>query len=263
MSDELKRSFEESFSVCVGSLKNVVSTSGGDWVIKGFIDTSQRIYTVSADTKVVSKIMELLIFPEITRFAEENNFELLLTAHQNHYPDITFRDKSGNLYAVDVKSTYRKNETSVNGMTLGAFTGYFRDRTITKNIAFPYKDYVGHYVLGLIYSRSDEEVDERASHSLEELENIKSVVNNIDFFLAEKFKIAIDRPGSGNTKNIGGITKIDDLISGKGPFSELGEHVFDDYWINYLTIDMAKKTGLTEQPYKNLNDYHKYKKSNK
>ncbi|MBT4791437.1 MAG: restriction endonuclease [Halobacteriovoraceae bacterium] len=263
MVKQIKENFEKKFRVCVGSLKKAVSTKDGEWVIKGFIDTSKRIYTVSADTKVVSKIMELLIFPEITKFANDNNLQLILTAHQNHYPDITFKDESGNLFAVDIKSTYRKNSRSVNGMTLGAFTGYFRNRESTKNIPYPYKDYAGHYVLGLIYTRSDEDIDETTSYSIDDLSKIKSVVTDSEFFLAEKFKIAIDRPGSGNTKNIGGITLIEDLVNGKGPFSVLGEHVFDDYWTNYLTTDMAKKEGHKEQPYKNLKTYAEYKKNQK
>ena len=60
-------------------------------------------------------------------------------------------------------------------------------------------------------------------------------------FVQEKWRIAIDRPGSGNTKNIGSVSSIEDLINGNGTFAGLGENVFDDYWINYLTPDMAKK----------------------
>ncbi|MBI1918308.1 MAG: hypothetical protein HYS12_26755 [Planctomycetes bacterium] len=40
-------------------------------------------------------------------------------------------------------------------MTLGAFTGYFRNRTSRKNISFPYAEYGKHYILGIIYSRAD------------------------------------------------------------------------------------------------------------
>jgi hypothetical protein len=45
-----------------------VSTGDGDWVVKGFIDIARNIYTISFDTKVVSKVMELLLFPKICQF---------------------------------------------------------------------------------------------------------------------------------------------------------------------------------------------------
>jgi hypothetical protein len=46
-----------------------VATEDGDWIVKGFIDVYRRIYTVSVDTKVISKVMELLLFPKMVLFA--------------------------------------------------------------------------------------------------------------------------------------------------------------------------------------------------
>ena len=111
--------------VVVNEFENVISTDKGDWVVKGFIDIYKNIYTISSDTKVISKIIELYIFPKILEFAKKNNLEIELTKEQNFYPDITFKDSEGNLFAVDLKSSYRKNDNHINGMTLGAFTGYF------------------------------------------------------------------------------------------------------------------------------------------
>lgn len=145
-------------------------------------------------------------------------------------------------------------------MTLGAFTGYFRDRHSNKNIVFPYEQYVGHFVLGIIYTRKETRPDERRVYKLEELEKITSVVHDFDFFVQEKYKIANCRPGSGNTKNIGSVTKIDDLLHGNGPFANLGEDVFDDYWMYYLTKDMAKGLDLKKRPYKDLEEYKNYRK---
>ncbi|MGP1431629.1 MAG: type II restriction endonuclease [Treponema sp.] len=54
-------------------------------------------------------------------------------------------------------------------------------------------------------------------------------------FCSAKIKIAAAHPGSGNTKNIGSIIKIEDLINGNGHFSALGEEIFDDYLMCYLT----------------------------
>lgn len=253
-----KSEFEQLLQQEAISMQEAVSTSNGDWIVKGFIDISKNIYTISADTKVISKIMELLIFPRISAFASRNGLRWLPCSEQNFYPDITFIDNEGNKFAVDVKSTYRKDADHVNGMTLGAFTGYFRNRNSTKNIMFPYDEYAGHFVLGLIYSRC-EGIDEFEIHQLDDLENIQSVAKDFVFFAQEKYKIAIDRPGSGNTKNIGGVTRIADLINGNGIFSTMGEEVFDDYWMFYLTNDMAKAAELPTPYYRNIEEYKKFK----
>jgi hypothetical protein len=257
--NELKDNFLNKIQEEVAHFSKTVSTDKGDWVVKGFIDIAKNIYTISIDTKVISKIMELLIFPNICLFEERNGFKIILSKEQNFYPDITFIDKNGYKYAIDIKSTYRKDEKSVNGMTLGAFTGYFRDRKSSKNITFPYDDYVGHFVLGIIYTRTDEVTDERKIYGINDLQKITSVVKDFDFFVQEKYKIANDRPGSGNTKNIGGVTNIDQLLNGNGPFTNLGEEVFNDYWMYYLTKDMAQAAELPNAPYTNLKQYRKFK----
>lgn len=53
------------------NLTKSVSCKNGDWIVKGFIDIAQNIYTISVDTKVVSKIIELLIFPQLYAFAKK------------------------------------------------------------------------------------------------------------------------------------------------------------------------------------------------
>lgn len=257
---KLKEKFRNQLLKHVELFNVAVSTGEGDWVVKGFIDIAKNIYTISVDTKVVSKIMELLLFPKICQFAQETGYKMVLCKEQNFYPDISFVDSKDNKYAVDLKSTYRKNGKEVNGMTLGAFTGYFRDRKSKKNITFPYDEYTGHFVLGVIYSRTDKNLDEKKIYKLDDLQNITSVIKDFTFFVQEKYKIALDRPGSGNTKNIGSVIKIDELIHGKGPFAELGEDIFDDYWMYYLTKDMAKAVDLKGAPYKNLREYREYKK---
>lgn len=252
---------KEFINLLRGAVENFgksISTDEGSWVVKGFIDIYKNIYTISSDTKVISKIIELYIFPKILAFATENHLKVELTKEQNYYPDITIKDSDGNLYAIDLKSSYRKSETHINGMTLGAFTGYFRERKSTKNITYPYGDYKAHIVLGVIYDVV-EDIDERKTYTLEQLYEISSTVKNFQFFVQEKWKIATDRPGSGNTKNIGSITCINDLISGNGPFSTLGEGVFDDYWMYYLTTDMARMAELPKPYYKNLVEYKQFK----
>jgi hypothetical protein len=257
--DKTKEDFKKKFLEHIKLFNSAVSTSNGDWIVKGFIDIAKNIYTISIDTKVVSKIMELLLFPQVCRIAEKMNCKIVLCKEQNFYPDITFIDRKNNKFAIDIKSTYRKNEKEVNGMTLGAFTGYFRDRGSKKNTTFSYNEYAGHFVLGIIYSRN-KAGDERKVYKLNDLQNITSVVKDFTFFVQEKYRIATDRPGSGNTKNIGSLTNIERLTNGRGIFAELGEDIFDDYWMYYLTNDMAKAVDLKERPYKNITEYKKYKK---
>lgn len=236
-----------------------VATNEGEWIVKGFIDVYRNIYSISIDTKIVSKVLELLLFPMFQDFAIKHDMEIKLSPQQNFYPDLTFIHRpSGNLFAVDVKSTYRKNDNEVNGMTLGAFTGYFRTRESNKNTLYPYGSYAGHFVLGVIYTKCDDVADERNKFTIDDLESIPSVIKDFVFFAQPKYRIATGLPGSGNTKNIGSVTKIDALVGGKGPFSELGEEIYDDYWMFYLTTDMAKKDDSV-RPYTNLKTYLEYK----
>lgn len=242
------------------SFAKAVATNEGEWIIKGFIDVYLRIYTISVDTKIVSKVLELLLFPMFEEFGNKHGLRIELCPHQNFYPDLTFiHEPTGRKFAVDIKSTYRTSSTEVNGMTLGAFTGYFRNRKSSKNTLYPYSHYSGHFVLGVIYSKCDDVADERNYFSLEEISRIPSVIKDFVFFVQPKFRIAHSRPGSGNTKNIGSVTKIEHLTGGSGLFASLGEEIYDDYWMYYLTKDMARALDV-QRPYTNLKSYLEYKK---
>ncbi len=312
--------FEERFNQFIPELTEALTIPNSrDWTVKGFIDYYQNIYSISTDTKVISKIIELMIFPKFLEFAQRNGYRLELSPHQNYYPDITFIDRDSKKYAVDLKSTYRATKTKVNGMTLGAFTGYFRDRTSTKNTLYPYQEYKKHFVFGIIYSRTDinnieeylcsldinmtlklkklfiayinEPTDKKWSDilkvvileekhcrvinsflinetdvfTLDNFREIQSVVKDFEFFIQEKWKIAIDRAGSGNTKNIGSETDIERLKFGKGlfarEFGEKGKKIFDSYWINYETRDMARKVGRDKPNFNNIATYMEWIKS--
>ncbi len=242
-----------------GSFAAAVATKEGEWIIKGFIDIDRHIYTISVDTKIVSKVLELLLFPMFVEFGKKHGLQIELCPQQNFYPDLTFTEpRSGWKFAVDIKSTYRTSETEVNGMTLGAFTGYFRNRESNKNTLYPYSQYAGHFVVGVIYSKGDAVADERRQFTLDELPTIPSVIKDFHFFAQPKYRIAAARPGSGNTKNIGSVTKIEHLVKGTGPFATLGEEVYDDYWMFYLTRDMAQALNV-KRPYASLREYADYK----
>jgi hypothetical protein len=200
-----------------------------------------------------------MAFPILEEFAKDNNFIMEFSKEQNHYPDVTFITKDKEKIALDLKSSYRTKEGEVSGFTLGAFTGYFRNRKSNKNITYPYDSYSKHYILGIIYAKAVEKIDERKIYNLSNFDKIKSVVKEFDFIVQEKYKIAADRPGSGNTNNIGSCNKIADLKDGGGIFAKLGSKIFDDYWINYMTKEMAKNAELSKPPYSNIKQYLKYR----
>ncbi len=73
-------------------------------------------------------------------------------------------------------------------------------------------------------------------------------------FVQPKWRIARDKAGSGNTKNIGGSTSLSELLSGTAMFSkhENGKKLFNSYWINFQTPKENPKRA-----YSNLEEYLK------
>jgi hypothetical protein len=260
-----KTTFKIELDKFANKLEKYVSSDDGDWTVKGFIDVYKNIYTISADTKIISKILEIHIFPQLLKFADDSGYKIIFAEKQNWYPDITFVDNKNDAikFALDIKTTFRRNNKTA-GFTLGSHGAYFKERDKDKNIQFPYNQYLGHYCLGVIYSRTtaskdfpetvifqvdelqekyDKPIDkigERKVTTVKNLNSIASVIKDFDFFAAEKWKIASDKQGSGNTANIGSIVDIEDLKNENGVFSQLGEEWFDEYWINYGSATTVK-----------------------
>lgn len=281
-----KETFAAALTDFVGGLGEYVSAEDGQWTVKGFIDIFKNIYTISSDTKIVSKILEIHLFPKILQFAQDNGYSIVLAEHQNWYPDLSFVKQSDQAvkFAVDLKTTYRDLDFPghVNGFTLGSHGAYFKERTSTKNIQFPYADYSGHFCLGIIYTRTaakdveetevihvkemqDGEASEPAHRyrvtSVDNLRSIASVVRDFQFFVCEKWRLASDKQGSGNTANIGSITCIRDILTGNGVFARLGEEWFDEYWMNYgVTTRMKKGKAI---PIRSLADFLDFKRGDK
>lgn len=263
MGKSIKKDFAANLKKMVTGFTDHVSSKDGQWTVKGFIDIFKTVYTISSDTKIVSKILEIHLFPKISKFADDNGYKIVLAEHQNYYPDISFvkKDDDSIKFAVDFKTTYRnpKKKHLCNGFTLGSHGEYFVNRASTKNIQFPYGSYSGHFCLGIIYDRVDgATIDETKKHTVDELHSISSVIKNFQFFVVEKWKIASDKGGSGNTTNIGSIKNIEDIINGKGMFAKLGEKWFDDYWMNYNKIATADEKGGTKK-INNLKDFVAYR----
>ena len=245
-------------------LKNYVGTEDGQWAIKGFVDVLQNVYAISSDTKIVSKVIEIHLFPKIAGFAKRRGYNVVLPEHQNYYPDISFvkKDDEAVRFAVDFKTTYRNPNKPFlcNGFTLGSHGKYFEDRRSAKNIQFPYASYAGHFCLGVIYDRADgSAVSETSRYKIDQLGSIPSVIRNFQFFVAEKWRIAGDKSGSGNTANIGSINNIDDIVRGRGMFSLLGEAWFDDYWMNYGKITIPDGAGGARK-ITSLKDFVEYRR---
>ncbi len=250
-----KEQFLRKLKSFADTLTNYVSTNEGDWSIKGFIDVDEQIYTISSDTKIISKILEIQLFPKFKAFAKENGYKIVLAEKQNWYPDLSFVkiDNENIKFAVDIKTTYKLDDYDgfCNGFTLGSHGEYFRNRTSNKNIQFPYAQYTAHICLGILYTRAiSADIDETEILQLSKLENITSVISNLVFFAEEKWKISSDRGGSGNTANIGSIDNIEDLLNGNGVFKNLGEQIFDEYWINQGVMQVLKPNSKTK--YKKL-----------
>lgn len=73
--------FKNNFNEFLIDLSRSISIEDGDWTVKGFIDIYKNVYTISGDTKVVSKLIELMIFPLISRFSNKNKYRLILRAN--------------------------------------------------------------------------------------------------------------------------------------------------------------------------------------
>ena len=256
-----KDEFLQSLQKQVSEYNSIIATEKGDWIVKGFIDIYKNIYTISVDTKVVSKVIELLLIPAFEKFAKENDLVLENQKKQNFYPDLTFvSNKSGEKFAVDIKSTVKDSENKIKSMTLGTFQGYFRNRKtkVWESIAYAYDDYSCHIVLGVIYSQVTDKPNEKDIYKLEEIDKIESVIKDFQFFAQPKYKIASATKGSGNTRNIGSTRSIEELINGTGIFSKLGEEVFDDYWMYFVDEQSSKEKSIL-RPYTNLKNYLEHK----
>ena len=260
LKNEIKVIFLEQLQSFAQELHSYVSDQNKQWVIKGFIDVFKNIYSITSDTKIVSKIIEIHLFPKFLEFANKHRYKMIFADKQNWYPDISFISKNDERikFAVDLKTTYITKYKDgkpyeCNGFTLGSHGTYFINRKSTKNIQLPYSEYLGHYVLGILYERNHAiKIDETQIYKIEDIENIPSVVKNFVFFAHEKWRISSDKSGSGNTANIGSVKKIKELLEGKGIFwqyfGEKGEKWFDEYWMNYGKITIKdSRTGRTKK----------------
>ncbi len=217
--------------------------------VLGILDTENKIHTLGTDSKIIGRVFEMFTQPILEEIAKENNLIIKTPDSQTIYPDFILMENelSTNKFAIDVKTTYVENDNSNIKFTLGSYGSYMRNNT--KNIEYKYTDYSKHYVIGFVYKRNGN-AQESMVYDYKDSTKIQSPFYDVKYFIQEKYKIAGDKPGSGNTENIGSfLTKnINDLKNGKGPFSELGADVFDLYWKYYPKYRQAEQnyTSISE-----------------
>lgn len=238
-------------------LSEAFKVVGHEWTIKGVVDAEQRLYTLSDDTKLISKVFELVTFPVVVDALRPHGVQVETEERQTVYPDLTIVLESPppNKIAIDMKSTYRKGKDGNRAsFTLGSYTAYMRP-PFTKNIRYPYNEYLSHWIIGFVYTRVPQV---RASVlTLEKLDDAVAPITDVELIIQEKWQIASDRPGSGNTANIGSVGRLDALRIGEGTFTQFGPRgveVFEDYWRNY-DRDAPRK-------YSNLTGYMAWRKEN-
>jgi hypothetical protein len=209
--EKIEQKFKDEIEKIEKILKEVCEKQKFD---SSFTITNQgKTYDIGNDSKILSKIYELIIISTLKELLEKHKLPYLENEVQNKYPDFIICssvDKQ-KFYAVDIKSSYIIKENLIGGFTLGTYKGYFQERKSLKSIVKPYESFKKHYCMCVIYEREDD----------------KTPVRN--FFFKEKWQLATNIAGSGNTCNIGSEKHINKLTN-----SELShfksEKEFDDFW---------------------------------
>lgn len=209
----------------------------------GILDFNMKVHTLGTDSKIIGRIFEMFSQPILEEIAKELGYMLETPESQTVYPDfVLLKDKkSKEKIAVDIKTTYVDNDDSSIKFTLGSYASYMRNNT--KNIEYKYTDYIKHYVIGFIYKRNDK-AQASKTYDLDKVSEINPPYIDVKYFIQEKYKIAGDKPGSGNTENIGSIStnRFEDFVEGNGPFASLGHTMYDIYWKYYPKYRSIEKT---------------------
>ena len=118
---------------------------------------------------------------------------------------------------------------------------------------FPFNEYGRHWVIGFVYNRiAQKKAGANQRYTIDQLHGIPLPFENVEFFVQEKWRIANDRAGSGNTTNIGSINgTIDEFRTGNGPFES--EEEFLDYWRAY------GRTADTRIDFSDIDGFRRFK----
>ena len=254
-------------------LNSEISRISNNFNVCGIVNRQGKVYPLNFDTKVISTVFELVCQPIVISVAKQLNYEVVEPVVQNYYPDFSLvrsvvtedgqqdspeftlahsRFEKPKI-AIDIKTTYRNSRNKFN-YSLGGYASFIRPGRESKNIVFPFSDYQEHYIIGFVYTRKDTTTtDSRRVYTVDKLDEIAVPIEHIEFFVQEKWRIAGDRAGSGNTTNIGSIRgTIDDFRMGKGPFRS--EKEFLEYWQGY-----ERTADKRSASYSNLAEFRQLK----
>lgn len=239
----------------VTSLLSLLPKDPEDWQLVGIVNKDKDVFTFGNDSKIVGRAFEVVATAYVKQLAITLGYEFHESEIQTVYPDFILKKPNGRRIAVDVKSTYRGFDTKGNAtafsFTLGSFTSFLRNGT--KNISGTYDDYDSHYVLAFLYSRTNR--FETTKVSIDDIGSIQPAYQDVEIAFMEKYRLAGDKPGSGNTDNIGTFksNSMEAFQYGAGPFALLGNEVFEHYWRNYpRNADTAREKA---DKFKNLPAY--------
>ncbi len=234
------------------SILHALSRVQNGYSLCGIVDRRARVYPLGSDTKVISTLFEIITRQAVVRYAKSVGLQLVEPTKQNYYPDFTLmRDEEDNeKIALDMKTTYKQKEQFQFYYTLGSYTSYIHPEKETKNIVFPYSQYGQHWIIGFVYERAEDKRDtSSAIYSFDTLREIPIPFDNVEVFMQEKWRIAGDRAGSGNTTNIGSIGgTIADFRSGNGIFNSEAE--FLEYWRGYKRTKPERRMS-----YSNIDEF--------
>ena len=231
---------------------NALAEVQNGYSLCGVVDRRARVYPLGSDTKVISTLFEILARRAVAAYAESSGLLLVEPTKQNHYPDFTMmrNEEDPEKIAVDVKTTYRRDGRSQFSYTLGSYTSYIRPQTERKNIVFPYGEYGQHWVIGFVYNRLEGKRGASGRvYSFDTLRQIPVPFDDVEVFVQEKWRIAGDRAGSGNTTNIGSVNgTISDFRDGGGVFDSEAE--FLEYWRGYKRTERERQLA-----YSNIHEF--------
>lgn len=229
---------------------NYLSGLENGYSVCGIIDRRGRIYPLGSDTKVISTLFENIARQAVASYASHSGLTLFEADKQNYYPDFSLATglDDPRKIAIDVKTTYRTATGDRFSFTLGSYTSFLRNDR--KNIVFPYSEYAEHWIVGFVYNRTA--VPAAASnriYSTDNLADIPTPFADVEVFVQEKWRIAGDRAGSGNTTNIGSISgTMTDFRQGNGVFQSESE--FLAYWRSY-----GRTANERAQLYRNISEF--------
>lgn len=233
--------------------KSHLPSGGAVWEVEGILSKGDQVYALGYDTKLLSTVFELVAAPIVELVALNLGYAFEVSQSQTIYPDFTLSGLGGDRIAVDIKTTYRRRGRGVQ-FTLGSYTSFLRNGT--KNIAHPYGEYVEHWIIGFVYDRRVQPTI--GIVPLSQRSTIVPPVENVELVMARKEWIASDRPGSGNTANVGSVIgSVEYLNAERGPFSGFPDPrvAFHEYWRGFRS-PAEQRDGI--RTYSNLAEFNEW-----